>query len=239
MVLSPHRDDAAFSLCICLAKWSALPVRLRVVNFFTRSGYAPWGDHQTPDEISAARRREDRAALRCIHPQIRVSDKTFVDAPLRTGVPVSSVCDPASSSYITDDLIAQIERALRCYRTDLVLAPLTLGDHMDHVAVHRAACRVFPARLMGFYEDLPYAMWTPRELREQKVNAAAGAMGTPLRPVTISSPQLARKKYGVIQRYRSQITSAEARAMSQWSRKFHSGERIWVPVRSNAWRRFI
>ncbi len=212
-------------------------MRVQVINFFTKSGYAPRADTERPEEISAARRREDRDVLRRIHPRIRVSDEAFVDAPLRTGIPVSSVCDPVSSALLDGSLITKIENVLRGYRADLVLAPLTLGDHMDHVAVQRAACRVFPGRRLGFYEDLPYAMWTPEDLRRRKVIAAG--TGPSLRPVTICSQQLASKKYGVIQRYRSQITTAEAKAMGDWSKQLRSGERIWIPSRSSAWRALI
>ncbi len=52
-VLSPHRDDAAFSLFICLAKWSMFPsLKVKVLNFFTESAYAPYSS--ASDAISVS-----------------------------------------------------------------------------------------------------------------------------------------------------------------------------------------
>ncbi|HEX4166707.1 MAG TPA: PIG-L family deacetylase [Bryobacteraceae bacterium] len=235
-VLSPHRDDAAFSLFICLSKLSLRPVRLQVLNIFTKSGYAPRVSSGDPEEISAVRRHEDRDVLRRISGRICVFDEDLVDAPLRTGVAVHSVCDPRSASLLTDDLITQIGNALHRYRTDLVLAPLTLGDHMDHVAVYRAALQVFPASALGFYEDLPYAMWTPVEVLKSKISATAETLQVELYGCNFRAPEIARKKYGVIQRYRSQITALEAKAMSEWSRRYRGGERVWLPGRPSKWR---
>ena len=71
VVLSPHRDDAAFSLGLAVDSWLAAGHSVSVLNFFTQSAYAPYSDVETLHAndrvsfVSAVRRREDVAILTC------------------------------------------------------------------------------------------------------------------------------------------------------------------------------
>ena len=84
-ILSPHRDDAAFSLCMALRKWTVMQLKLTVINFFTVSAYGPRSIAKDPHTVSSIRRREDRRVISIISPLIRVRDAGLLDAPLRSG----------------------------------------------------------------------------------------------------------------------------------------------------------
>ncbi len=233
-ILSPHRDDAAFSLSIALRKWSRLPVRIEILNLFTRSGYAPWVEDNDPSVISAIRREEDRAVLSEISADIEVHDRDFLDAPLRTGLQVDQVCDIQNAVLIGEEIVQALQRVFTNNQSELILAPLALGDHIDHIAVRQAALRTFPALRLGFYEDLPYATWTPEEALQKKVDEAANALRCELHSFVVADAVAAQAKAQTIAGYKSQITMGEADSMAARSEHFGGGERIWAPA-STEW----
>jgi LmbE family N-acetylglucosaminyl deacetylase len=152
LVLSPHLDDAVFSVQGVLRAAAARGERVAVATAFTDC------------EDGEARRAEDRTALALLG--AAVVHWGLRDAPLRS---------PAYRSFRglctgTDATDGQARRALldRWIETihvstpRWVLAPLGVGGHIDHRLAHEAALEA--ARQMGqrgpqlaFYEDLPYA----------------------------------------------------------------------------------
>src|SRR5690349_15351519 len=162
-ILSPHRDDAAFSLSIALSRWSTLPVQLTVVNFFTVTQYAPHAFSTHISSTSALRTREDRSALRSIDRRIRIESLELLDAPLRFGIHPDAICRPQTAALQNPTEIAALANRIGRYFTrGLVVAPLALGDHVDHLAVYRAALASSTDHKLAFYEDLPYATWTSK-----------------------------------------------------------------------------
>lgn len=235
-ILSPHRDDAAFSLFICLAKWSASPsVKLKVLNFFTESAYAPNASASDASSVSGIRKREDLRALAFINRSIQVTDRKLLDAPLRLGIAPSVVCNAETQGLIGELLIAQLTKDLRQRRADLAISPLGLGGHVDHIAVRRAAVRAIAPASLAFYEDLPYATWTPENVLHEHVSQVEEAIGTELKPVIIRDRKLAKLKHRAVAQYRSQIDWQDASAIASWSKHYGGGERIWRPRGSAPW----
>lgn len=233
-VLSPHRDDAAFSLFVCLAKWSALRIELRVINFFTESAWAPRAGATHANGVTNIRKREDRHVLSRISSNIRVLDRGFLDAPVRLGITTSQVFEPQTAAFITDDLLDQLSPSVRSSGAGLTLAPLCLGDHVDHLAVREAAVRSHRRATLGFYEDLPYALCTSEKCLRERVKDVERKIGRRLKPVIVRA-QAACQKRGVISGYGSQITATDAAAIAEWSRHYGGGERIWIPAHSSRW----
>ncbi len=238
-ILSPHRDDAAFSLFICLGKWSASGfAKLKVLNLFTESAYAPYAGLASAAAVSRVRKREDRRALAFISRSIKVSGRNLLDAPLRLGISASVVCNPETQRFLREELIEHLEKDLHQPGADLAISPLALGSHVDHIAVRRAAVRVIAPAALAFYEDLPYATWTPEKTLLEHVQAAEGETHRRLKPVIIRDGKLAKLKRSGISRYRSQIDSREASAIANWSVRYGGGERIWIPRGSARWAGF-
>ena len=233
-VLSPHRDDAAFSLYFALSQWSRRNIRLRVVNFFTRSAYAPYVPFESVAAVSAIRRREDRSVLRALG-SIEVIDAGLLDAPLRYGIPVEEVSGNGTSSRISDKDISALTAHIPGSRSGIWIAPLALGDHVDHQVVKIAACCAIEARRLAFFEDLPYATWTPSELLRERVQDAERLTGSRLRPLLIRGVRTVFRKRQLVGRYSSQIAFEQAARIAHWSSNFGGGERLWVPAHSRLW----
>lgn len=240
-ILSPHRDDAAFSLCLALSQWSNLPVKLAVVNFFTISEYAPHALSTRKASISALRTREDYAVLRSINSEIRVEALDLLDAPLRFGISPDAVTRPETAALQSaSEIEALAGRVRKCFTRGLVLAPLGLGDHVDHLAVNSAAVASSANHRLGFYEDLPYAIWTSEQALCEKVRKVELSTKVNLKSAVIRSHSfaVARKRH-LIDKYQSQIRPEEARAIANYASNYDGGERIWIPKYGAPWKLLI
>jgi LmbE family N-acetylglucosaminyl deacetylase len=184
---SPHLDDAALSCGGQIYLQATTGKRVLIVTVaagwpesgtlskFARRLHKSWGLADQPDLAVAAgvvraRRAEDAAACHllgaayahwalpdCIyraHPQ---SGQALYDSEADIFGPV----DPAEQALVHSlaEAMAELPAAGR------VLAPLGIGNHVDHQLVRRAAEACYGRRLY-FYEDYPYvqrepgALWT-------------------------------------------------------------------------------
>ncbi len=193
-VVSPHRDDACFSLGLSLVRWAHAGHRIRVLNCFTRSAFAPYSDADTVHQndrtsyVSAMREKEDKVFVRRV-PGAGLIDLRLKDAPLRFRCGVDEVFRRALDE--ADPAIAKIASALEkrvgSEDAELLLLPLGLGAHVDHITARHAAMPFALPLACGFYEDLPYAS---REGADQEIEADAAETwksGTAGTPIVISS----------------------------------------------------
>ncbi|HEY7307053.1 MAG TPA: PIG-L family deacetylase [Bryobacteraceae bacterium] len=236
-ILSPHRDDAAFSLYGSLLKWHRSGIRLAVLNFFTISAYAPRISTREPEDVSRIRKAEDRSVLSRIGRNIRVRDCGLLDAPLRLGIDSAAVCRPDTQRFASAsgrEIAAMIDRHAR---SELIIAPLGVGGHVDHVAVYEAAiAAVSPRRgRLAFYEDLPYATWTPDGILTDRIRQTEAKTRLRLQPAVIRQKNAIWRKQGAISQYRSQITPEEAASIAKFTIRYGGGERLWIPRRSRIW----
>jgi LmbE family N-acetylglucosaminyl deacetylase len=239
-ILSPHRDDAAFSLALFITRCSQLNTRIRVVNFFTLSAYGPHAACDGMQCVSYMRAREDRKALTLISPSIEIVDGNFLDAPIRLNIPASAVCRAGTHSLLTTALIETVASEIKTLtRGSLVLAPLGLGNHVDHLAARAAAVRSVPPQRLAFYEDLPYATSTPANDLADRVKQTGHESGCRLKPVLLRAPCAVWRKRRIVARYESQITRDEATSIARWAAQYGGGERIWIPAVSRAWRLLV
>lgn len=160
LVLSPHLDDAVLSCPTFLQRNRG---ESRIVTFFTVG---------LPADLYRLRREEDRVAARIL--EVRLTQLRQVDAPFRiTQFDGFStiVFGPAERSKQLEGIVA---RLIRRYQPTLVLAPLGVGNHVDHRLVRDAALKKVPHHLLRFYEDRPYAFV------EEQIDHVLGrrAMGT-------------------------------------------------------------
>ena len=242
-IVSPHRDDVPFSLCICLSKWRSIPVRMNVITVFTVSVYAPHASRRDGniDTLRSAvtwlRSTEDRFVFRLIDKRIKVDALDLLDAPLRLGISVNSVCDPKAHPPDSQSGVQTLSCQLRKYVShNLVLAPLALGNHIDHVTARNATITSARPEKLAFYEDLPYATWTSDASLRHAVRTVESSTGVHLKPFIVRDRGYAHRKRRVISQYRSQITAGEAAVIARFALKYRGGERIWVPKQSRAWR---
>ena len=175
--ISPHLDDAILSCggLIWEQTRSGLPVEIWTVT----SGYPPpdtlsilahechaeWGT-ETAEQTVSTRRSEDRTAskvlgaiayyfdiLDCIYRRSSQGDWLYPDV----------FVPPHSAEAALPDEIAALLRP-RLKPDDIVVSPLAIGRHVDHVLVREAVERL--GRPLLYYADIPYTLNHP-EILEQ------------------------------------------------------------------------
>ena len=199
-IVSPHLDDAALSCADHALTWRAAGEEVLVVNVFTAAGTSPQlsalmrpilqaSQVDDAEQYVALRLREDGQCLDALG--LRACQLGFTDAGFRGA---STPDHPTLAALRTGRLLAcEIElvaavadaltQALRSVdEVSLVVSPLGIGRHVDHL-ITRAACeRVLGADRLAFYADMPYARapwrWSWPDLRR-----VAGARRS-LKPMT-------------------------------------------------------
>ena len=243
VILSPHRDDAAFSLGLSIEAWLGAGHSVSVLNCFTQSFFAPFSDvealhaNDKTSFVSALRRREDQAWKKLLGERLQFHDLDLLDAPLRLG------CSPAEVLIVDlrlgDRALSRVAGAIAKIAGRLAkggvcfLAPLALSGHVDHRVVREAALQALSfaeAPPLAFYEDLPYAA---RKGEADRVAAAAAALERALAPAFASPPRedvepFVERKARFCECYDSQIDSEDVCSIAEFCRRYGGRERIWA-----------
>ena len=243
LVLSPHRDDAAFSLSLSIHRWLALGHKVTILNVFTRSLYAPFSDADTVHEndrlayVSALRRREDEEFVKQM-PGATMVDLNLKDAPIRLHCDSSVVCDLDVNPE--DTAIPKIRKAISAMADahlsfSALALPLGLGHHVDHCVTRDASIPPAADLPCAFYEDLPYAARDGVRIDLSRFCAEIDARWhEALCPVLCHSDHArpAERKRHLALLYASQIDSALADTIASFSHRYQGAERLWA---NRAW----
>ncbi|MFN2471267.1 MAG: PIG-L deacetylase family protein [Gaiellaceae bacterium] len=190
VVLSPHLDDAVFSLGAAIASATVRGSAVTVLTVFAGdpdseqpAGY--WdarAGFRTAGEAARARRREDAHAVRLLGGSAEWL--AFGDSQYRT---------PG------DDARAREAVAERLRDAPVVLVPGFPLEHPDHAALARLLlAEPLPTRRIGLYVEQPYGMWS-----EASPRPPAGARGS---WVSLRAGPVARaRKVLACKAYRSQL----------------------------------
>jgi LmbE family N-acetylglucosaminyl deacetylase len=191
VAVSPHLDDAIFSAGAALARLAAAGWEVQVVTVFTASVPEPRGfalacqvDKGLGPEVDylALRRAEDREAVRRLGLGIPPVHLPFPEAPHRgyESAPALFAAPRADDAGIVGEVRTAL--GLLLAGADLVLAPVGLGGHVDHLQVLAALA---PLADPVLWHDQPYALrldgpppsgWEDvagEEARARKLDAAA------------------------------------------------------------------
>jgi LmbE family N-acetylglucosaminyl deacetylase len=219
LVLSPHADDAALSLGGCLLA-GALPGPVTIVTIFGESNFMDGAFHADVRAVTQRRRAEDEAFAAAAG--ARLLFWSNAEAALRpsasTGVFAAgfdvSLDEPAG-------LDAQLSSLLAASPPELVLSPLGLGCHRDHLLVTRLAGRLAKQHALpiAYYEDLPYA--AAESMRG--IRARARNIDRPLKPWLVSIAAEFSAKMAALRHYSSQIGAADMKRVA-----YHASRRSWL-----------
>ena len=165
LVLSPHLDDAAFSVGPLIAKFSSR-AKIVVVTVFTKTASKLTDfalscqlDKGLPAEVDymAIRRKEDiewskRIGAEALH-------GTFLEAPHRGYRNAKELFGPLLEADKLEDVLRKWFLDLTTYlKPRAILCPVGVGNHVDHVWVRKVAeesfCGKFP---LFFFKDQPYS----------------------------------------------------------------------------------
>jgi LmbE family N-acetylglucosaminyl deacetylase len=249
LILSPHRDDAAFSLLIAITNWLTARHTVTILNVFTRSRYAPFSDAAFVHEndqlsyVSAMRLREDEHFLRRmtetlpkgLKSNLHMVDLNLKDAPIRLRIPLEELSDtpvnPADPSIekICKALTKQSEAGM----LGALVLPAALGNHVDHLTVREAAVPFTATIPSAFYEDLPYATTHPSAATDlESLRDSAEQRNEHLSPVVYQIESAVDHKRRLVLGYASQIDDDAGTIISNFATRYNGGERLWA---NKAW----
>jgi len=244
VVVSAHRDDAAFSLGLTIEAWLAGGHAVNVVSCFTRSAYAPYSDAESlhPNDrlsyVTAVRAREDTAWSKMYRGPLSLTNLRLKDAPLRFHCSADEVLGRPVS--LTDKAFGVIQKGLSRSGGNAFVLPLALGAHVDHVTARDSSVPASAGQQpCALYEDLPYAA---RPGAEQSIEAAvidaAALLGAPLHPVFATAEQdpdaATARKRRLAQNYDSQVDEATVEQIAGFCIRYGGRERLWA---NTAWLR--
>lgn len=174
LAISPHLDDAVFSAGGTLAGLAQGGARVVVLTCFTGSVANPTGfalacqldKGLAPDiDYMALRRAEDEAACaiigaEAVHlPHREAPHRGYADAAALFGA-------IRPDDAIVPELANDLAEAIASYRPALVLGPLGIGGHVDHLQVRAAMADLAGDFALIRWADYPYAMRAPETLGE-------------------------------------------------------------------------
>lgn len=222
--LSPHHDDAAFSL----GAWISKRPGGVLLNLFTRSEFVAGGAFSGVEAVSAVRAAEDDAFVRGCGLDV-----------VRLGLAEPSLRGRKSrdASHVADD-IGQLRRPLGEWLdanvddASVIFCPAGIGGHVNHLATRLVAWEWVVARgretQLRFYEDLPYASRPHLRWRGLKGLRAATAGWRLERRAWRAGPD----KLELVHLYPSQLdpewTMRRFSPFALWPLGRH--EAAWVPI---------
>ncbi|HSM58758.1 MAG TPA: PIG-L family deacetylase [Candidatus Sulfomarinibacteraceae bacterium] len=239
--LSPHLDDVTLSCGgqifqrteagqrVLIVTVAAGEPQTEVRSFFAEYLHHNWG--LPAGEVVAMRRAEDEAAAEQLGAEVQhwtLPDAIYrlhpqTEEPLYTSnEDIFGPLHPAEQSLVQElaEMMARLPRA------GAIVAPLAVGNHVDHQLVRRAADEAFGQDLL-YYEDYPYVQRHPQSLQKQL------APGDDWQPQVISlSEEAIRARLGACLQYQSQLSTLfnDAQNMEAQVRDYVAqvgGERLW------------
>lgn len=250
LYLSPHLDDAALSCGGQIAQQTAAGRRVLVVTVMAGDppgGDAPGGDApgaafsgyalalhdrwQLAHDAVAARRAEDIAACAILgaeHQHWPAPDCIYRLHPLdgralyTDWAQITGDIHPAETALI-DGLVERLADLPPCLR---IIAPLAIGNHVDHQIVRQAAERYFGQTLM-YYEDYPYV----REPQALTAVIPPGDPGWQVTQIPLAGTAV-QTKIEAIAAFASQLSTffnsqADLEEQIASQAKAAGGERLW------------
>jgi len=233
VVFSAHADDAALS-CGGGLLLGVHPGPYALVTAFSESDFAPGLPNRlTREEVTRRRRAEDAAFCERIGASgVRLG---LPEPPLRGYDRFSSIFD-AGADPLRDSLFPKVRELVDAAaglfpEAELLLAPLGLGHHIDHLLVREAVREAARDRSLppAFYEDLPYASeYTTDEIRDFALAVDGG-----LRPRDFDLSEVMEAKLRLIEIYASQEVPHFVRSVLAHGRRLAEPgpgwkERLWI-----------
>ena len=181
-ILSPHFDDAAFSLGSFMATY-ARRNPINVINIFTAAdthrptlsarAFLSQIGAEDPIQLFSDRQQEDKKALKSLG--VTVSNWGAVDAlwrrhSINRSIPELGANYPTYRLHVSQGKVSIYDRELIKQLKDKLLSslpkhgdyrlivPLGHGGHVDHVIARQLGEAIVPASQLSYYLDFPYSI---------------------------------------------------------------------------------
>lgn len=171
IVLSPHFDDAIFSIGGILAAWRCRFQSIIVINIFTSN--PPLELTPQAKLFHKKYKNINPVTIRSMHDQEAFSNYNvekinldFIDAIYRFDainkkpnyqdpIDIFAKINP-KDKYLIANIFKTIEKQINLSNEDVLLSPLGIGGHVDH-EITRLVAESFEQPLVLYYEDCPYS----------------------------------------------------------------------------------
>lgn len=236
VILSPHPDDACFSLGGSILKHKDDDIT--VWNIFSRQEFSILKE----DSNNALERIKAEELEVCHNLQVSVVFEDYPEAGLRgfqrlseiIGAPWPIKNNRVQEQQTYNSLISKIESFLINKNHIYLGLPLGSGAHIDHLMCREAALHVLNNSLKAidcnvfFYEDLPYS------INQSWLDSAIGTLkirGYKLKPMLLDISNYVAKKEYIMSLYKSQIKQRDIKKMLSYAKEIEPSkycERIWI-----------
>jgi LmbE family N-acetylglucosaminyl deacetylase len=233
VVASPHRDDAALSAGLIISRWAARNWPVTIVNCFTVSDYAPNRPGLNALEVTKLRRQEDESFASALGGRAQFADLGLLDAPLRLQCSSDVVCGFQAAEKQLAETVESVATAMAPFVGEILLAPLAIGDHIDHLVVRRACSSFIRSALVAFYEDLPYAGAADAGAIAAAISAIESASDVVLEGVIVPAANAVSRKMRLVHIYSSQLSGDDEAQIASHTLSL-AGERFWADPRARA-----
>lgn len=229
VILSPHNDDAAFSLGGTIL--SGFFKNITLVTIFSISRENVSDDNADINYITKIRKKEDVDFFKKIKRRITKLYLDRLDAPLRLNIESNQVFRNISKKDNIE--IKYLNKFLKQFikKNDVLLIPLGLGGHVDHLIVQKSIIPMTQhGNAIAFYEDLPYAARLSLLEIKRTIKKIEKIYSIQLVPYIITPKLNLNNKINAIKIYKSQINNNTILNINKHSNRIINGnlaERIW------------
>ena len=149
LIISPHLDDALFSLSKYLISFKG---NIIIATLFTKEvnnnftgDYALYAD-------TKKRKKEDHDAINEIYSYNNEINITVIHLNL----PDELFRDSNTNKFINDNICKKFSELSYKYNIGNVLCPIGVGEHNDHLLTYNNSIKFFKKDKIFFYYDYPY-----------------------------------------------------------------------------------
>jgi LmbE family N-acetylglucosaminyl deacetylase len=227
LILSPHIDDACFSLGGLLSELTCTKL---IWNIFSCSDFHKYGNIK---DVIAKRIDEDQRF--CDKINAKNINAAYEDAhargctKLKEYLGISTEIVLSNHRDLIENISLQIINTVVDYKIDILCIPMAVGNHMDHIMVRQSAIMAMMSSgatiPIFFYEDLPYAV-DLGNLNQAKEEVSSFYL---LKEVHTEISRL--NKSELIKLYESQISNRDIDLIINYSVSIEKGkacERLWM-----------
>ncbi len=216
IILSPHCDDAAFSLGGLLLSGMIDNVVICTVFSISNCTYNDLED--SIENITTIRKKEDEEFFKQCKSKIHLHYMDKLDAPIRMGnedLDVFNTSFTKKDREICTEIISFIEDNFSI--DDIIYAPLALGNHIDHYILFEVAADLAAEGYdVNYYEDLPYAANCSNYLLKRRISSLEERIENVYSDLVRHSKISIIDKISALSIYRSQIDPSIIKRISNY-----------------------
>ena len=226
-ILSPHIDDAAYGLTLSISRFLNAGIDVTIINCFTVTQWTIRFVSKEQEVISRLRKQEDADYNKLLGDKINIINLDITDAPLRKGY----IFQYKPLEPCEWEVVDEIKDYLKKHVDGLLLCPLAVGDHIDHVICREAVVHLYNKLQVLFFEDLPYTQRINEEQLKEHIEKLEEQLQRKLVHFTNRIEETSVDKAQAIKVYDTQLNDEICNEIIGHMHALN-GERLWGEERT-------